>query len=161
MEIMPKIKNWKLLVFSILLCEGAGILGSFFVVSSITTWYNLLNKPSFFPPNSVFGPVWGSLYFLMGIALYLVWSSKGKSVKHAVNLFYIQLGLNVIWSIIFFGIRNLSLGFIEIIVLWIMIIVTIIAFYKISKPAAFLLYPYLAWVTFAGYLNLAVWVLNR
>lgn len=158
---MPKIKNLPLLIFAILMSEGAGILGSIFTVSSIPTWYATLAKPSFSPPNFVFGPVWTTLYALMGISFYLVWVSKAKSKQHAVRLFFIQLCLNAIWSIIFFGLKNPGLAFLEIIALWVAIFLTIKAFRKISKNASDLLYPYIAWVSFASILNLSIWILNR
>lgn len=158
---MPKIKNLPVLIFAILISESAGILGSFFTVSSIPTWYVTLTKPSFSPPNFVFGPVWTTLYALMGISLYLVWVSKAKSKQYAVRLFFIQLGLNAIWSIIFFGLKSPGLAFLEIVALWVAIFLTIKAFRKISTKASDLLYPYLAWVSFASILNFSIWVLNK
>ncbi len=160
-NIMPRVKNLPLLIFTVLLSEGAGILGSFFTFSSIPTWYTTLVKPSFSPPNFVFGPVWTALYALMGISLYLVWTSKAKSKQYAIKLFFIQLGLNTFWSIIFFGLKNPGLAFIEIIALWVAILLTIKAFQKISKKASYLLYPYFAWVSFATILNFSIWALNR
>ena len=160
-NIMPKVKNWALLIFAVLLSEGAGILGSFFTFSSIPTWYATLIKPSFSPPNFVFGPVWTILYALMGISLYLVWTSKAKSRQYAVKLFFVQLGLNALWSIIFFGLKSPGLALIEIIALWVAIFLTVKAFLKISKVASYLLYPYLAWVSFASILNFSIWILNR
>lgn len=161
MNVMPKIKNWLLLILAILLCEGVGILGSFFTVSAIPTWYVTLTKPSFSPPNFIFGPVWTMLYALMGISLYLVWTSKVESKQQALKYFFVQLGLNAMWSIIFFGLKKPGLAFFEIIALWIAIYLTIKAFQKISKVASYLLYPYLAWVSFASILNLSIWILNR
>ncbi|OGG24866.1 TspO protein [Candidatus Gottesmanbacteria bacterium RIFCSPHIGHO2_12_FULL_40_13] len=158
---MPNIKNWLLFIFAIFLSEGVGILGSLFTVSSIPTWYANLTKPPFSPPNYVFGPVWTTLYALMGISLYLVWISRIKSKQYAVKLFFVQLALNAVWSIIFFGLKRPGLAFIEIIALWVAIILTIKAFQKISKTASYLLYPYLAWVSFASILNFAIWILNR
>lgn len=158
---MSRIKNWPLLLFTILLSEGAGILGSFFTVASIPTWYATLTKPSFSPPGFVFGPVWTILYALMGISLYLVWVSKAISKSYAIKLFFVQLILNAVWSIIFFGLRSPGLAFIEIIALWVAIALTIKAFQHISKAASYLLYPYLAWVSFASILNFAIWILNR
>ncbi len=148
------------LLLSVGICLGAGFVGSFFTVSSIPTWYAALNKPVFAPPNWVFAPVWTTLYILMGIALYLVWTSKTQLKQHALNLFFVQLGLNVLWSIIFFGMKNPGLAFVEIIVLWIAIFLTIKSFLKINKLAAFLLYPYLTWVTIASFLNLFIVILN-
>lgn len=148
------------LILSIGLCLGAGVLGSFFTISSIPTWYVTLNKPAFSPPNWVFGPAWTILYILMGISLYLVWTSKGKLKQNALNLFFVQLGLNVLWSIIFFGMRNPTLALIDIIALWVLIFLTIKSFTKISKLAGNLLIPYLLWVSFASVLNLAIVFLN-
>lgn len=148
-------KNLSKLILSISLCLGAGILGSFFTVSAIPTWYATLNKPSFSPPNWIFGPVWTILYILMGYSLYLVWSKRKVPV-----VFWIQLFLNAIWSIIFFGMRNPALALIDIVALWIAIVLTMKAFYKINKLASYLLIPYLAWVSFATILNLAIMLLN-
>ncbi len=152
---MPKVKSWLQLVFSILLCEGAGILGSLFTFSSIPTWYATLNKPVFSPPNFIFGPVWTLLYLLMGISLYLVWQKKKVPF-----VFWIQLLLNAAWSIVFFGLKNPTLAFVNIVALWIAIFITIRAFARVNKTAAYLLYPYLIWVSFASILNLAIVLLN-
>ncbi len=150
-----KIK-WGRLLGTVLICQAAGIIGSFFTISAIPTWYQTLNKPFFSPPNSVFGPVWTILYTLMGISLYLLWEKK-KMVK----LFLIHLILNAAWSIIFFGFRNIGLALIEILILLILIVKVTISFYKVNKTASFLLIPYLIWVTFATLLNFSFWVLNR
>ncbi len=156
---MPK--NIWLLGLSIGLCLGTGLLGSFFTFSAIPEWYQTLNKPFFSPPNWLFGPVWTVLYIFMGISLYLIWDSKGKGKSKALKIFWIQLFLNAIWSIIFFGMRNPGLALIDIVALWIAIILTIKSFYKISKPAAYLLIPYLLWVSFAAILNYSIWILNK
>lgn len=157
-ELMPiKIPQ---LILSIGVCLGAGVLGSFFTISSIPTWYQILNKPSFAPPNWIFAPVWTVLYILMGMALYLVWVSKGKLRQNALNLFFVQLGLNILWSIIFFGMKNPALALVDIIVLWIAIFLTIKSFSKINKLASYLLLPYLFWVSFASLLNLFIVILN-
>lgn len=158
---MPKIKSWRLLISLILLCEGAGIIGSLFTFSAIPVWYAALTKPVFSPPNYLFGPVWTILYALMGISLYLVWISRIKSKGYAIKVFFIQLGLNAVWSIIFFGFKNPGMAFIEIIALWAAIFLTIRAFRKISKLASYILYPYLAWVSFAAFLNFSIWMLNK
>lgn len=146
------------LFLSIFLCIGVGFTSSVFTISSISGWYSTLNKPSFNPPNWIFGPVWTTLYILMGISLFLVWSKK-KSKKN-YNYFFIQLGLNFFWSLIFFGLHLPLLAFVEIILLWISILYTIFEFKKISPWSAYLLYPYLAWVSFASILNLSVAILN-
>ena len=150
--------KWIKLIIAILICQAAGIIGSLFTFQSIPTWYATLNKPSFSPPNWLFGPAWITLYTLMGISLYLVWE-KGFSRK-ALYAFSIQLVLNALWSVIFFGFKLLSYAFAEIIVLWISIAFTIFAFYKISKKAAYILIPYIAWVSIASILNYYVWILN-
>ena len=137
-------------------CELVGFIGSAFTFSSIPNWYVYLNKPIFSPPNWLFGPVWTLLYALMGISAYLVWKKKGS-----LNLFLIQLGLNFIWTPIFFGARNLFLALVVIVVMWIYIVKTIKAFAKIDKTASYLLYPYLAWVSFATILNFSIWFLNK
>jgi len=142
-------------VVSIFLCQLAGIIGSLFTTPSIATWYASLNKVSFSPPNWVFAPVWITLYFLMGISLYLVW---GK--KTAMMVFFVQLALNTFWSIIFFGFHNILLAFIEIVILWFAILATMIVFYKESKTASFLLIPYFLWVSFASVLNFAIFLVN-
>jgi len=150
------------LVISIIICEVAGIIGSVFTTTAISSWYQTLNKPFFTPPNWLFAPVWLTLYALMGIAAYLVYE-KGisqKEVQTALIIFTVQLGLNIFWSVIFFGLKNPLGGFIEIVVLWLAILLTIIYFYGVSKPAGLILIPYILWVTLASALNLFVIVLN-
>lgn len=156
------INNTIKLIISIAVCELAGIIGSVFTFPAIESWYRSIIKPSFSPPNWIFGPVWTTLFVLMGIALFLVWK-KGFSTREskiALGFFIIQLILNTLWSIIFFGLRNPGLAFIELIILWLAILATIITFAKISKPAAWLLIPYILWVSFAGFLNYTIWMLN-
>lgn len=148
------------LVLSIGLCLGTGIIGSVFTTPSIPTWYATLNKPIFSPPNWIFGPVWTTLYILIGIALYLVWISKSKLKQRGISLFFIQLGLNVLWSILFFGMKNPALALAEIAALWVTIFLTIKYFYPVSRLAAYLLIPYLLWVSFASLLNLSIIILN-
>ncbi|MFH1587715.1 MAG: TspO/MBR family protein [Candidatus Diapherotrites archaeon] len=150
------------LVFFILISQMAGIIGSIFTFTSINSWYALLNKPFFSPPNWVFAPVWIILYLFMGIAAFLIWR-KGfelKKVKTALSLFTIQLILNSLWSIIFFGLKNPFLAFLEIIVLWIAIALMIKSFYSIEKKASYLQAPYILWVSFAALLNFSIWFLN-
>ena len=144
------------LIGAVALCQLSGIIGSVFTVSAITEWYAFLNKPFFSPPNWVFGPVWTTLYTLMGISLYLVWQQrKGVSIW-----FWIQLVLNTLWSISFFALKSPTLAFINVIVLWLSIFLTIKQFYRVQKVAGLLLIPYLLWVTFATLLNAAIAVLN-
>lgn len=155
-----KKNNILILIASVVVCQLAGILGSFFTITSINSWYSLLNKPFFNPPNWIFGPVWTTLYLMMGISLYLIIINKSKNKKLAYYFFTAQLILNSLWSIIFFGLKSPFFAFLEIIILWCAILLTIIKFYKISKPASYLLMPYLAWVSFAAVLNLAIYFLN-
>ena len=151
-----------MLVLFVLVSELAGIVGSIFTVSSIPTWYATLEKPAFSPPNWVFGPVWTTLYFLMGVAAYLVWAEgiEKKGVRGALKIFGAQLGANAAWSAVFFGMRNPMAAFFVIIVLWALIIETTREFYRISRWAGIALAPYILWVSFAAILNLAIWMLN-
>ncbi|QQG46550.1 MAG: tryptophan-rich sensory protein [Candidatus Niyogibacteria bacterium] len=168
-----KIGNILKLTIAIAVSELAGVIGSFFTVSSIPNWYAGLVKPALNPPAWVFGPAWTMLYALMGISLFLIWKINPSEARvgerrRAVTLFFIQLFLNAIWSIIFFGlhgstwltINNLGWALVDIILLWLAIVWTMVVFYKISRPAAYLLVPYLLWVSFAMYLNYAIWALN-
>jgi len=149
------------LLLSIILCEGVGILGSVFTIPSITTWYFHLNKPVFSPPNWVFGPVWTMLYLLMGVSLYLILEKKLKKEKNTLLIvFSVQLFLNFLWSIIFFGMQLPLVAFIEISFLWGSIVWLVINFWRFSKSASLILVPYLCWVSFAAILNLTVAILN-
>lgn len=148
-------------ILFILVCEAAGFIGSFVTFPSIQGWYQTLNKPGFNPPNWLFGPVWTLLYVFMGIALYLVWKEGlTQKTKTAMIIFTVQLGLNILWSYLFFYFKSPGLAFVEIIVLWFAIFLTIVKFYAISKPAGLILVPYLAWVSFASILNFFVFELN-
>jgi benzodiazapine receptor len=149
-------------VVSIVVCQGAGLIGSVATFPSIPTWYASLDKPPFNPPNWVFGPVWTTLYTLMGIAAFLVWRKgiRNREVKIALGIFIIQLVLNTLWSVIFFGLNSLAGGLVVIVVLWIAILLTIITFFRISKVAGALLIPYILWVSFATILNFSLWQLN-
>ena len=156
------VKKATKLIASIFICQLAGIVGSLFTYQAIPTWYAYLQKPSFNPPNWIFGPVWITLYTLMGISAFLVFERgwENKEVKLALSIFGLQLILNSIWSIIFFGLQLPVFAFIEIVILWIFILLSIIYFYKVSKPAALLLLPYILWVSFASVLNLSIAILN-
>lgn len=155
-------KNLPKLIVSIIGCEFVGILGSVFTVSSIPTWYATLNRPPFAPPNWIFGPVWTTLYFLMGISFYLIWKQgwKKKKVKMAGLYFLAQLALNFIWSPIFFGLRSPLIALFVIIAMWALIVMTMKKFYPLSKLAFYLLIPYLLWVSFASILNASIVILN-
>ncbi|HNX82649.1 MAG TPA: tryptophan-rich sensory protein [Candidatus Omnitrophota bacterium] len=150
------------LVISILICQCAGIIGSLFTIRSIPTWYAFINKPTFTPPNWVFAPVWTILFTLMGIAAFLIWRKglRTPGVKYTLSIFLLQLALNSLWSIVFFGSRSIVGGLAVIVFLWLAIVWTIKRFSAISKPAAALLIPYIAWVSFAVILNVAFEILN-
>ena len=180
-----KYNNLLKLLASIIICELAGAVGAFFTVPSVDSWYKHLTKPSFNPPNWIFGPVWTALFILMGISLYLVWSKewrpkneialkKGKpwnplsqkflsgewQKANIILIFATQLVLNVLWSVIFFGAHSIGAAFFELLMLWFAIIFTTINFYRVSKTSAWLLLPYILWVFFAGILNYFLWILN-
>ncbi len=154
--------NYAKLLISIAIPLLVGFVGSLFTTPSIPTWYAELVKPAFSPPSWVFTPVWTILFILIGIAFFLVWQ-KGFSTKvskTALSLFSIQLTLNATWSFLFFSLHNPFYAFIEIILLFIAILLTIVWFNKISRTAALLLIPYLLWVAFAAFLNYSIWILN-
>ena len=150
------------LISAIVLCEGAGGLGAVVTSRAVTTWYPTLRKPAFNPPSGVFAPVWTLFYALMGVSLCLTWRRRPLDARAApaLRLFTLQLLLNALWSVIFFGLKSPRSAFIEIVVLWAAIILTIRAMYRVSRLGAVLLLPYLLWVSFAGLLNLAIWRLN-
>ena len=150
-------KNIFKLVISILVCQLAGVVGSIFTINSVSGWYLELVKPSFNPPSWIFSPVWITLFLLMGISLYLVWIKKAKI---AMVFFGIQLFFNILWSVLFFGLKSPLLAFIDIIILWIFIFITIIKFYKVSRISVYLLLPYILWVSFAAVLNFFIFILN-
>ncbi|MGQ9455734.1 MAG: TspO/MBR family protein [Armatimonadota bacterium] len=145
-----------------MVCEGVGVVGSVFTSRSVANWYALLRKPNFNPPNYVFAPVWTVLYLLMGISAALIWH-KGlcaKGVRIALLVFLLQLGLNVAWSMIFFGLRSPGAAFLELVLLWLVVFATLILFYRISVCAGLLLVPYILWISFAAVLNYSIWRLN-
>ncbi|MDD3984796.1 MAG: tryptophan-rich sensory protein [Methanobacterium sp.] len=140
-----------------------GYLGSIITISEISTWYASLSKPSWAPPNWLFGPVWTTLYVLMGISLFLIWCEgfNRKDVKFALLIFGVQLILNLLWSILFFSFHSLFGSFILILILWIAIFANIIVFFMISRPSGLLLVPYLIWVSIASYLNYSIYLINH
>jgi translocator protein len=151
-------KNIVKLIISITIPLLAGFVGSYFTMPAIAGWYSGLIKPELNPPNWIFAPVWTTLYILMGISLFLIWR-EGKHYLE-MSVFGAQILLNTTWSIFFFGIQRLDVALMNIVLLWIMIILTMILFSRISKIAMYLLVPYILWVSFAGYLNLTIWILN-
>lgn len=144
-------------------CLAVGFLSSKFTQQSINTWYPTLIKPVFNPPNWIFAPVWTTLYILMGIAAGIIWNqyeTNKKQTTTAFQYFIAQLALNFLWSYLFFGLQNILLALIEIILLWLLILETYNTFKKINPTAANLLIPYILWVTFAAILNCSLWYLN-
>jgi benzodiazapine receptor len=156
------IKTMIELALSIAVCLSAGIIGSLFTTPALPEWYAHLHKPLFTPPSWLFAPVWTILFILMGIAAFLIWKKglKNKEVRLALDLFGIQLALNIFWSIAFFGLKSTLGGFLVIIILWLAIFLTIKRFYKLSGTAGLLLLPYIVWVSFAALLNLMFWLGN-
>jgi tryptophan-rich sensory protein len=150
----------KLLV-SLLLPLGVGGVAGMFTASAIPTWYATLARPSFAPPNWLFGPAWTVLYIAMGISLFLVWNSEpGKARTAAMVAFGVQLVLNFAWSFIFFYYKQLGLALIEIVAMWVAILVMMILFYQVRPLSAYLNIPYLLWVSFATALNFGFYKLN-
>lgn len=156
-------------LFFVFICEAAGIIGSAATFSAIPTWYATLIKPAFNPPNWLFGPVWTTLYALMGISVFLIFQKlhvkdkKKKNLrelKSLIVLFFVHLAVNTLWSIVFFGMREILAAYVVILLLWMMIAVLILRFYKFSRAASWLLVPYFLWVSFASVLNFALWRIN-
>jgi tryptophan-rich sensory protein len=154
--------KWLSYVVSVLIAQAAGGIGAVATSSSIPTWYASIAKPSWNPPNWIFGPVWTLLFTLMGIAAGLVWLKRSSSpiARDALIVYGIQLALNVAWSFLFFGMQSPGTAFSEILLLIIAISVTTVLFWRVSHAAAWLMVPYLAWVVFASALNFTIWRLN-
>jgi len=149
------------LALSILIAQAAGMIGSVFTVSSVGTWFETIAKPSWNPPGWVFGPVWITLYTLMGVSGYLVWQQRDMpGAKLALSIYGIHLVFNALWSVLFFGLKNPGLAFAEILVLLSLIVATTVLFWKINSWAGMLMIPYIAWVSFAAFLNYTIWQLN-
>jgi benzodiazapine receptor len=151
------------LICSVAVCILIGFVGSFVTRDSVSTWYAELSRPSFTPPDWTFGVVWPILYVMMGISAFLIWNEgfDKTEVKVALGIFGLQLILNGLWTPIFFGLHLIGLALIEILMMWAAILLTNIYFWKVSKPAALLLLPYILWVSFAIVLNASLFVLNR
>ena len=155
------LKNQFLVLFIfVVVCLGIGFAGSFATMPNIDGWYKDIVKPSFNPPDSVFGPVWTFLYVTMAIAAWLVWRKTGALMSVPMAVFILQLILNLAWSFLFFGLQNPLAGLIDIVFLWASIILTIVLFWKVLPIAGIILIPYLLWVTFATALNFSIWRLN-
>lgn len=156
-------KNWVKLLISIGLPLGAGAIAGLFTSAEINGWFQTIQKPSWQPPNWVFGPVWTALYVLMGIAFYLVWTSPAPvgRKRMAIILWLVQLVFNFFWSYIFFKQKEIDWALAEILILWFFILLTILYFSRISKLAAWLMVPYISWVSFASLLTFAIYELNK
>ncbi len=155
-------RNGLVLAGFIALCLAVGALGGWVTAPAVAEWYPTLNKPAWNPPDWLFAPVWTTLYVLMAVAAWLVWQrgQQGAAITGAMVLFFSQLLLNLAWSFLFFGARQPGTAFMEILMLWATLLATIVAFWRVSKPAGLLLLPYIAWVSFAALLNYTVWQMN-
>lgn len=149
-------------VICLLIPLAVGALGGFFTFESVKTWYTTLNKPSFNPPNTIFGPVWTTLYILMGISCYLVWKKRKEAIGYqwASFIYVLQLILNLIWSFLFFYQQQIGFALVEIGILLLTIIINAFLFYRINKLAGLLFIPYILWVSFASYLTYSIYILN-
>jgi benzodiazapine receptor len=150
------------LILCIAICQIAGVIGSVFTASSVTTWYPTLVKPWFTPPGSIISAVWIAIFALMGLSLFLIWGKwiSSTNAKIALGVFAAQLLVNMLWSYAFFGLQSPLVAVMVIVVLWLLILQNIIRFWSISKDAALLLVPYILWVSFAAFLNYTIWRLN-
>ncbi len=159
---MNRINPWAALAGFVAICLLAGGLGGWVTAQSVVDWYPTLNKPAWNPPAWVFGPVWTTLYVMMGVAAWLVWKKDThfSGVRIALILFFLQLALNCLWSFLFFGLRNPALALIDIVLLLVALALTTWAFFSHSRIAGLLMVPYLAWVSFATFLNFTIWQLN-
>jgi tryptophan-rich sensory protein len=159
---MPSRHEWLALAGFVGLCFAVAGIGSGLTTPALDDWYALLRKPAWTPPNWLFGPVWSALYLSMAVAAWLVWRRRREvDVRVPLSFFLLQLALNVIWSGLFFALQRPQAAFFEIVVLWVMILITLVCFWRVSVYAGWLFIPYLAWVTFAAALNFSLWRLNN
>ena len=158
-----RLREVPMLIGSILIPLVIGYIGAIVTLPQISTWYSTLSKPWWSPPNWLFGPIWTTLYLLMGVALFLVWREglHRRDVRFAILIFGVQLAINLLWSVLFFSFHALFGSFILVMLLWLAILANIIAFLIISKWAGLLLVPYIIWVSIASYLNYSVYLLNH
>lgn len=163
MVLSYKIISFYKLIISILICECVGLISGLISKTDIDTWFNTIDKPDWNPPNYLFVPLWIVLYFLMAISLWLVWKKKelSRKISCPILIFATQLFLNFWWCILFFKCHSPFLAFIEALIMLLIILITIDEFYAISKIAAWLLLPYVLWVSFATFLNYSIWILNK
>ncbi len=160
--VKPSVRDISKILTCVVVCEGAGLVGGIFTTGAIPTWYAALHKPSFTPPNWLFAPAWTTLYLLMAISAFVVWRRglDNRRILTGLAYFLAQLVLNVLWSVVFFGLKSPFAGIVVIAALWVAILLTIFKFYRISKVAGLLLLPYILWVSFAASLNVSIWMLN-
>jgi tryptophan-rich sensory protein len=151
--------QWLVLAGFVLLCLAVGAVGGAASAAAIDGWYRTLAKPSWNPPDWVFGPVWTVLYIMMGVAAWLVWRTRDR-IGPAMVLFAVQLALNLAWTFIFFTAQSPGLALVEIAFLWLSVLATMLAFFGRQTTAGWLFVPYLAWVSFAAVLNFAIWSMN-
>jgi benzodiazapine receptor len=139
-----------------------GAIGGFLTMDSVKTWYPTLNKPAFNPPNSIFGPVWTSLFLIMGVSSYLVWRKRSRAPIYywAVGVYFLQLALNLTWSYLFFYRQQIEMALIEIVILLVAIVANALIFHRINSLSGWLFVPYLLWVSFASYLTYSIFILN-
>jgi tryptophan-rich sensory protein len=157
----PKFKNILALTGFFVACFSVSVIGALITMSSVETWYPALVKPSFNPPAWVFGPVWSLLYAMMAIAAWRVWLIEQSPDRNRdLMLFFVQLGLNLLWSILFFGYQQVGLALANIVILLVSIFITARLFYRCDSIAGWLLVPYILWVSFATLLNFSIWILN-
>jgi tryptophan-rich sensory protein len=156
-----RIRSLVALIVSTTTCLLVGVSGSLVTMSSLREWYPFIQKPSWTPPDALFGPVWSALYLMMGVSVWLVWSDSASGGRRKeLGVFVLQLTLNALWSFLFFGLRNPGLAAFEIVLLWVAIVATMVVFARRNRLAAWLLLPYLLWVSFATALNVTIWRLN-
>ncbi|HEY6716565.1 MAG TPA: TspO/MBR family protein [Reyranella sp.] len=161
MPVRSRLADIVALVLFVALCLGIGALGASVTATSVDTWYAGLVKPSFNPPDEVFGPVWTVLYILMGVAAWRVWRSADRdTTRGPLTLFALQLAINLGWTVVFFGLHKIASAVATIVVLDVAVLVTMLAFRSVDRLAALLMLPYVAWVAFATVLNVAIWRLN-
>jgi benzodiazapine receptor len=158
---MISMKPWIKLLISLAVPLAVGGVAGLFTQPEIESWYRTIQKPSWQPPNWLFAPVWTTLYLMMGVALYLVWRSAAPAKRLPIILWIVQLVLNFFWSAIFFKHHQIGWALVDILLLWVFILLTIFSFARISRPAAWLLVPYISWVSFAAILNFAIYQLNH
>lgn len=151
------------LIIAIAIPLIVGGTSGFFTATGVESWYQSIARPTWNPPGWIFGPVWTTLYVMMGISLFLVWKedTSVELKKIAIALFTVQLVLNFFWSFIFFNQHQIGWALVEIIAMWVFILLTIFAFAQVNKAAAWLLVPYISWVSFATILNFTIWQLNK